>query len=179
MTVPVQQVIQAFAGNGSARNFVISNFVIALQSDGVTPALLLYYVSPVGVVEELTLGSDYTVDLATSTIALGFAPLTGGTVFALSNLAAEQPDQFLNEGFLPATVEAALDYLALTVQQLLGALGIIPGPYTVATLPTNPQPFQTAWVSDATSNTRGAAPVGGGTVTAALQFNPVNGWVIS
>jgi hypothetical protein len=161
MTVSSTQNRSLYAGDGATVTFDIG-FTFSYLADGVTPAVGVYTVAPTtGVITHEALGTDYTVDPSTPSVTFGTAPVSGATVLLLSAVPAIQPSVFLNQGFLPSTVESALDWTTLALQDVGAALPLSPG--LVSALPALAAPGDRRWVTDSTAPTFGAAVVGGGT----------------
>jgi hypothetical protein len=179
MTVSNQSSSVTIIANGTQTAFNFS-FEIPFESDGLTPAVQVF-TQTAGVITQLALYTGFTIT--------GTGNTAGGTVTIPGPLAANtqviiqraqqivQPNAFPNTSFFPSTVEAALDFLTLAMQQLSPYGAYLPGPYTVATLPAQPRVGAVAFVTDATAYTPGIVAVGGGTITAPVFFGPL-GWIV-
>ena len=180
MTVSTTAAQVTALGNGTTLIFNFS-FEIPYQSDGVTPAIYVFLVES-GVIVPQTLGSNYTVSGAEvgtgGSITFTTAPPSGSLVVIRRALQNVQPNSFPNFSLEPSQIEAALDFLTFWMQQFSVAALQPPGPYTVATLPTNPLPGQWAWVTDLLTHTWGATAVGGGSITSQLFYNGT-AWIVS
>jgi hypothetical protein len=134
MTISNQTCSVTYTGNGSQTVFTY-NFLIPYQSDGVTPAVEVYLITD---------GSAELIDPADYTIA-GVDDPDGGTVTyspAITSaydiridraLEYTQPDEYLNQGFYPESVEDTADKLEMQIQQLAAQIARI-----IPTLEQNP-----------------------------------------
>lgn len=121
MTISNETCTVQTTGN-SVQTVFTYNFLIPYQSDGVTPAVEVYKVT-------VATGALVLIDPADYTIA-GVDDPDGGTVTyspAISSTYAlridraleyTQPDEYVNQGFYPASVETDLDKLVMQIQQL-------------------------------------------------------------
>lgn len=161
-------------GNGSTTVFPFG-FLIPYQSDGVTPAIKVQTLSTLGVLTTKVLTTDYTVSgitlAAGGSVTMLVAPLTGVLVVVSRNLTQVQPSAFPNLSLQPSSIETALDFITMWSQQTRASLPFLAGPYTVATLPVNPLPGQTAYVTDATAPTWRGTLTGGSTVGCPVFFD--------
>jgi hypothetical protein len=161
MTVAVGSIVNSFIGNGSANNFSFS-FPVFAQGD-ITVTVTL---TATGVVTTLILGTDYTV---LGLNPAGSPPTTGSITLVNSSQAwltvgnlstgyslqisrvmqIAQATSIRNQGpYYPETIEAALDYLTMLIQQLNQAINA----------PVLPKSL-TSVTGDITINTNGAGLV--------------------
>lgn len=124
MTVSNTVASVTIAGNGTQTTFAY-NFEIPYQIDGETPAAEVYLVMNATGVGGLLDPSLYTITGVGATLGgTVIYPLTGSPVDAAHSLrinralALIQPQQFLNQAFLPETVESGLDRTVLQLQQI-------------------------------------------------------------
>lgn len=185
MTVSSTTSFIILAGNSSATSFAF-NFEIPYQSDGTTVAINVWKIGANGQLTLLTITTDYTVTgvgvAAGGTVAYpvsGSALPTGQYLFISRALPDVQATAFTNTGFLPSSVETALDTLVLQSQQTANELArLILAPCLVSALPLAVENINVrGMVTDATATTFGSTVAGSGANVVPVVSNGAN-WII-
>lgn len=131
MTISTTAALVTLPGNGVQTVFNYT-FLIPFQSDGVTPAVSVYYTDLNSNVTLLS-PSVYTISGVGSaaggsvTYNPGGVPIATGTFLSIvRNEPSTQPNSFPNQNFLPQQVEAAIDNVVGWVQQMLARMAFMP-----------------------------------------------------
>ncbi len=140
-------------GDGSNTEFAY-NFLIPYQPDGVTPAVGAYVLDG-AVRTNLVLDTDYSITGVGNpaggivTYPLSGTPLGVGDTIVIGRTADyEQPYDFPQQSFRPTSVEQAMDWAMMTIQQLNNRVAALE-----EVLSVEPLPFEFAPVFDAELDT--------------------------
>lgn len=131
MTISTQTASVTVDGDSSNTTFTF-NFEIPTQPDGVTPAVSVFTTHAFTNTPRV-LGVDYSIAGTNSptggtiTYPLTGSPLPVGDTITIQRAAVyEQPFAFPNQDFQPSQAEAAMDWIVMTLQQVVARLGTIP-----------------------------------------------------
>lgn len=158
MTVPALPNYITFAGNGTTGPFSFS-FPFPQNSD-----LTASVIDSSGSITSAQIASITGAGSDTGgSVTLVTALIVGSTLTVYRSLPVQQQTQLPNGGpYFAATVEAALDYLTMLVQQLQTTVAITPKAVT--------SPSTTTFVNADASAGGGSAGIDGGIIGASVQY---------
>lgn len=133
MTISSETTTVTVQGNGATTSFAY-NFLIPFQDDGVTAAVEVVHIDNAvnpAVETVLSLGIDYTIT-GVDNAAGGTVEYNPGTPIPATEdlrisrkLTYTQAQDYINQGFLPESVETGMDRLAMMIQQLNTRVGAL------------------------------------------------------